>query len=315
MNTPINFRRLRIPALVAALVITAPVVVSAAEEPLPKFQREKTVFKVEEGKWKGPRLADGQPDVQGAWSNTIGNHSDLTQSGSYAERNRREGEAPARPVVRAPSRISDPADGQVPFQPWARAKAEEFAKHLLDPIKPEYIEPLARCAPAGPSKSFMWHGFDIRQYKDYVVFLFDSGTRVIHLDNKPHLHQKVKLWNGDSRGHWEGNTLVVNVANNNGKGRFGRSGEFFSENAKITERYVFDSDQQKFLYHATYDDPTVFTRPFTVTIPIRRVEKFAHDNWNNILFPAKHAGKEKILERYEQICTENNGGHGNGGVR
>lgn len=269
-----------------------------AEDKLPRFEREKTIFQIASGKWTGPRLKDGQPDVQGTWSNTIGNHSNLTK--------------PGRDAV---SRVTDPADGQVPFQPWAREKAEEFAKHLLNPIKPEYIEPLARCAPAGPSKSFMWHGFDIRQYPGYIVFLFDSGTRVIHLDGKPHLHEKVKLWNGDSRGHWEGNTLVVEVRNVNGKGRFGRSGEFFSENAKISERYVFDKDQQKFVYHATYDDPTVFTRPFTISIPVRRVENYAHDNWNNILFPANHPGKEKILERYEQICTENNGGHGNGGVR
>lgn len=65
------------------------------------------------------------------------------------------------------------------------------------------------------------------------------------------------------------------MRNVNGKARFGRTGEFFSENAKITECYVFDNDRQKFLYHATYDDPTMFTRPFTVTIPLRRVSATA----------------------------------------
>lgn len=314
MRKQFNYRGLVIPALLAGLSAALAWPAAAADEKLPKFERERAVFKVDSGKWQGPRLKDGQPDVQGAWSNTIGNHTNLVdpQGGIPGEARR----TPLGPrESRAPSRISDPADGQIPFQPWAREKQQEFLANFHNPVKPEYIEPLARCAPGGPSKSFMWHGFDIRQYPGYVVFLFDSGTRVIHLDGKPHLDQRVKLWNGDSRGRWEGNTLVVEVRNVNGKARFGRTGEFFSENAKITERYVFDNDRQKFLYHATYDDPTVFTRPFTVTIPLRRVENFAHDNWNNILFPATHAGKEKILERYEQICTENNGGHGNGGVR
>ena len=55
---------------------------------------------------------------------------------------------------------------------------------------------------------------------------------MIHLDGKPHLPENVKLWNGDSRGYWEGNTLIVDVANNNAKARFGRSGEFVSEHAQ-----------------------------------------------------------------------------------
>ena len=179
--------------------------------------RERSVVVVTSGEWRGARLADGQPDVQGHWSNTIGNHNNFTrpQGGNDA----------------APSRVSDPPDGQVPYQPWARAKQQEFDAHLEDPTRPEYVEPLARCAPAGPTKSFMWHGYEIRQYPGYVVFLFDSGTRIIHLDGKPHLAENVKLWNGDSRGRWEGNTLVVDVTNNNSKSRFARTGEFVSEHA------------------------------------------------------------------------------------
>ena len=111
-------------------------------------------------------------------------------------------------------------------------------KYLNNPIKPEYVEPFARCAPGGPTKSFEWHGYEIRQFPGYVVFLFDSGNRVIYLDGRPHLPENLKLWNGDSRGHWEGNTLVVDTTNNNSKWRFGRSGEFVSENATVVERFV-----------------------------------------------------------------------------
>jgi hypothetical protein len=298
-------------ATLALLLAASPL--AAAEEKLQKMQREKTIYKVDSGTWNGPRLADGQPNVQGFWSNTIANHANLTDpQGGVPGETRRTPLGPRE--ERAPSRVTDPANGQVPFQPWARAKQQEFLANFHDPKKPEYIEPFARCAPGGPSKSFLWHGYEIRQFPGYVVFLFDSGTRVIHLDKKPHLPDNIKLWNGDSRGHWEGNTLVVDVRNQNAKARFGRTGEFASENAVIQERYIFENGADRFLYQATYTDPTVYTRPWTLSIPARRVEKFAEDGWNNQLGVAKHVGKEIILEAYEQICTENNGGFGNGAV-
>jgi hypothetical protein len=180
---------------------------------------------IESGKWTGERLADGQPDVSGDWSNTIANHDNFTdpQGGipgdpSSIARNRRLGLREER----APSRVSDPTDGQLPYQPWAREKQQEFAVGFFNAVKPEYIEPLARCAPSGIPKSLYWHGYEIRQFPGYIVFLFGSGWRIIHLDGKPHLPANIKLWNGDSRGHWEGNTLVVDVDNENSKARFAR---------------------------------------------------------------------------------------------
>lgn len=282
----------------------------------PKFERENYIHDVTSGKWTGPKLSDGQPDVQGQWSNTIGNHNNLVNPQGGGGNGNRNADR-----KRAPSRVIDPADGQVPFQPWARELQKDYAKHLLDPTKPEYIEPLARCAPAGPTKSFMWHGYEIRQYPGYVLFLFDSGSRIIHLDKKPHLPENIKLWNGDSRGHWEGNTLIVDVANNNSKSRFGRNGEFASENTQIAEKFIFDNNRERFLYQATYTDPTVYTRPWTLAIPNKRVEKFAEDGWNNQLGVAKfdettkHNANELLFEPYEQICTENNGGFGGGAVK
>ena len=273
--------------------------------------RETSFVRTAAGQWTGPRLVDGQPDVQGHWSNTIGNHNNFTDpQGAIDDDSPRQ--RPLGPRSgRAPSRVSDPPDGQLPFQPWARAKAKEFAAHLNDPIRPEYVEPLARCAPAGPTKSFMWHGYEIRQYPGYVVFLFDSGTRVIPLDGRPHLPPTVKLWNGDSRGRWEGNTLIVDVANNNSKARFARTGEFVSEHAHIQERFIFDPTGDRFTYDAVYTDPSVFTRPFTVTIPNRRItQQTPQDGWNNVTFRANHPGGEPIIEAWERTCVEGNENHG-----
>src|SRR5690606_16633185 len=208
-------------------------------------------------------LPDGQPDVQGHWSNTIGNHNHITDPQGDFPFDEEGRPVPPKPdrEARAPSRLAVPADGQFPFQDWARAKQLEFATHLLNPTRPEYVEPLARCAPGGPTKSLLWHGFEIRQYPNYLLMLFDSGTRLIHLDDKPALHDNVQIWNGDSRGHWEGNTLVVEVRNHNGKARFGRSGEFVSANARVQERFIFEDGGDRFLYQGSYTDPTVLSAP------------------------------------------------------
>ena len=117
-----------------------------------------TVTVVQEGKWAGTRLADGQPNVEGVWSNDIANHDNFTDPqggipGDPSKGLRVANGAGDRPLKsrseRAPSRVSDPADGEVPFQPWARAKQQEFAVGFFNAVKPEYIEPLARCAPSG----------------------------------------------------------------------------------------------------------------------------------------------------------------------
>ena len=303
-------------SLKTALVIASLVGVSAtalAQEGGANRRRETTVSQIESGKWTGKRLRDGQPDVEGPWSNTIGNHNNFTdpQGGLPGDPSRRARAQTPRDQ-RAPSRVSDPQDGQLPFQPWARAQQQDFLKFFHNPTQPQYIEPFARCAPGGVPKSFLWHGYEIRQYPGYVVFLFDSGTRIIHLDGKPHLPESVKLWNADSRGRWEGNTLVVDVTNNNAKARLGRSGEFYSENARIEERYIFDNAGERYNYVATVTDPTVFTQAWTTTIPAKRYSKAEDvDGWNFEGAVANVDGGKEIIERYERICVENNGGFGN----
>jgi hypothetical protein len=291
----------------------APAATPAGGSSQPPRQRwDKTVRPIASGKWTGPRLSDGQPDIQGDWSNTIGNHNNLTDPQGVipndpSTRNRKLGPR----AERAPSRVSDPAGGEIPFQPWARVFQQDFLAHLLNPIKPEYVEPFARCSPGGIPKSLYWHGYEIRQYPGYLVFLFDSGTRIIHLNGEPPLPDNIKLWNGDSRGHWEGNTLVVDVRNNNSKARFARTAEFASENVKVQERYIFDNDRQHYNYVASFDDPTVFTRPFTTTIPARRYTvKDTPDDWHYQVALAHVAGKEKIPDHFERTCVENNGGFG-----
>ena len=276
--------------------------------------RSKEVPVIASGDWSGPRTADGQPDIAGFYSNTIGNHSNFTdpQAGPPGEPS---AAAKLPRDQRAPSRVSDPADGQIPYLPAARALEQDFARNFPNPTKPRYVEPLARCAPAGVPKSFMWHGFEIRQYPGTVLFLFDSGWRLVKLDDTPRPAPSIKLWNGISRGHWEGNTLVVEVTNNNGKALFGRYGDFMSENATVAERYVFDPAGTRFNYVATFTDPTVYSRPWTATIPVRRYTAADKpDGWNFDVQPVNQPGQPLRYEHGERICVENNGPFGGGAV-
>ncbi|HWK55358.1 MAG TPA: hypothetical protein VNR18_13360 [Hyphomicrobiales bacterium] len=278
---------------------------------------------VPQGEWRGPLLPDGQPDIQGHWSNTIGNQDNFTdpQGGIPGDPDGAGGGGAAaigtntpdtHRSERAPSRVSDPTDGELPYQPWARAVQQELLANFFNPTHEEYIEPLARCAPGGPIKSLFWHGYEIRQFPGYIVFIFSSSTRIIHLNDSPHLPENIKLWNADSRGHWEGNTLVVDVRNDNAKARLARTGEFYSDNAHLTERYTFADDGYRYTYQAVVDDPTVFTRPWTVTIPAVRYDESMEkwSSWHYEAFPAKHEGSQLIHEVWERTCVENNQGHG-----
>ena len=269
---------------------------------------------IESTEWLGKRLPDGQPDVEGNWSNTIANHNNFTdpQAGAPGEPSR---QASGPRDQRAPSRVSDPADGEIPYLPEARALQQEFERNFADPTEQKYIEPLARCAPGGVPKSFIWHGYEIRQFPGYVLLIFNSGTRIIYLDDRAHLPPGIKLWNGDSRGHWEGNTLVVDVQNNNGKALFGRSGDYMSENATVQERFIFDNDGSRYNYVATVTDPTVYSRPWTATIPARRyTEADETDGWHYEASPANRPGQPLLNEYLERVCVENNGPFGGGAV-
>ena len=104
----------------------------------------------------------------------------------------------------------------------------------------------------------------IVQAPGYVTILVEMGheVRVIPLDGRPHLPQDVRQWQGDSRGHWEGDTLVVETTNFTDK-------TAFSENMRLTERFT-RLDPETLLYQFTVDDPSTFTKPWTAEIPVTR---------------------------------------------
>jgi hypothetical protein len=218
--------------------------------------------------WPPARLPDGQPDVQGFFGPVINGTQSLTNPmAGGAEFNQRI----TGVAVRNPSRIVDPADGRIPYQPWAAAKQTQQASDWEHPTRIEHVDTQNRCLLGGVPRPFYNTAFHILQPAGSVVIVWDDyhSYRVIPLDGRPHVGRNLKLWMGDSRGHWEGNTLVVDVTNLNAKFRLSVVGDFLSDQAHVVERLTF-VDANTMTYEATIEDPTVFTRPWTMRVAEKR---------------------------------------------
>ena len=112
----------------------------------------------------------------------------------------------------------------------------------------------------------------ILQPPGYVVFLFERMSwRIVPLDGRAHLPDSIRLWQGDSVGRWEGDTLVVDTANFNGKTWLNEVGEIVSHAERVVERLT-PVDADTINYEATVTDPIVYTRPWTIAFPLRRIK-------------------------------------------
>ena len=179
--------------------------------------------------------------------------------------------------TRRTSLIIDPPDGLVPALTPEAQKRQEAARerarlHAFD--GPE-DRPLAeRClswATAGPPMlpSAYNNNYHIVQTPGYVTILSEMihDVRVIPLDGRPHLGGNIRQWMGDARGHWEGNTLVVDTTDFNGKAAFRGSGQ----KLHLVERFT-PVGRDTMLYEFTVDDPTTFTKPWTAQVPMTKTE-------------------------------------------
>jgi hypothetical protein len=191
------------------------------------------------------------------------------------------GESKGRPRAPEQTMIVDPPDGKVPMQPWALAKRTEI---MANQEKVENLDPRVRCLQSGIPRANLpvgYNTYQILQIPGYVVILYEWNHmyRYIPLDGRPHLNPNVRLPLGDSRGRWEGNTLVVDVTNftdttwavGHGAPPDGAPasalstghGVFHTENLRVVERFTL-TDANTIEYQATIEDPKVFTRPWTI---------------------------------------------------
>jgi hypothetical protein len=225
-----------------------------------------------------PPAIEGKPNFSGIWQANNEANWDLeahaarpaavTQPGVYPYDYAR---VPAAPVLALGAAGAVPGslgvvqgDGQIPYKPEALAIKQQNAANWID------RDPELKCyLPGTPRAMYMPHPFQITQStnKIHIAFSYSNTARTIHLDEvdpPPDI-----TWMGHSVGRWEGDTLVVDVTQFNDRAWFDRAGNYHSDALHLTERFTMKSPDVIW-YEVTIEDPNVFTRPWTIAMPLYR---------------------------------------------
>ncbi len=168
-----------------------------------------------------------------------------------------------------PAGLSVVVGGSIPYRDDALAQRQaNYENRLAD-------DPVRQCfLPGVPRIMYMPFPFQIIQTPDYLVMTFEFAhtVRIIYTDGSPHPLPN-DFWMGDSRGHWEGDTLVIDTTHFNDQTWFDASGNFHSNQLHVVERLTPQGDNH-IMYEATIEDPEVFTEPWTIRMPLyRRLEE------------------------------------------
>ena len=201
-----------------------------------------------------PRTIDGQPDLQGIWQ-AVG-----TANWNIQAHSAQVGMPAGQGVV---------VGNEIPYQSWAAEQRDENRENRLRD------DTEANCKMVGvPRITYMPYPFQIFQTSDQIVMIYEwvHTIRNIYMEGE-RLPGPIEWYMGDSRGHWEGDTLVVDVTHFTGETWFDRAGNFHSPSLRVTERYT-RTGPDHLLYEVTIDDPDVFTEPWQMSMPLyRRIEK------------------------------------------
>jgi hypothetical protein len=162
--------------------------------------------------------------------------------------------------------IVDPAGGKIPYRTEARTTADRNfqARATADPV-------LACFQPGVPRATLLPEPFQIFQQQDRVVIVYQHvhAYRVIFTDGRPHYDDGIEFFMGDSRGHWDGNTLVVDATNFKPDNWLDAAGHFHSNKLHVVERYTRTAPATM-RYEATIEDSGVFQRPWTLRVELAR---------------------------------------------
>jgi hypothetical protein len=220
--------------------------------------------------YKAPRSPynDGKPDLNGIYQAINTANWDLEDHpmapGAFWQLGALGGTPPGIGVVEG---------GTIPYKPWAlERKKFNFRNRLIaDVYKSDMGDPELKCyLPGIPRANYMPYPFQIVQTNRYIMtaYTFANANRIINMDN--HRESSVDTWMGWSNGRWDGDTLVVEVNGFNDPVWLDRAGNFASGGLKVTERFTRTGPTQ-LQYEATFDDPTVYTRPWKVSMPLYRL--------------------------------------------
>jgi len=210
--------------------------------------------------YRAPRTPDGTPDLSGIWQANNTANWDLE---AHAAR--------PGPVFALGAAFSVPAgigvvdgDGAIPYRPDALEKKKENGEKWMT------LDPEVKCfMPGIPRATYMPYPFQIVQSADTVVmsYEFASASRVVRMNSKE--QSPAPAWMGWSIGRWDGETLVIDVTDHMEETWFDRAGNYHSDALKVTERYTA-IDPNTLQYQATIEDPKVFSRSWTISMPLYR---------------------------------------------
>jgi hypothetical protein len=204
--------------------------------------------------YKVPRTADGLPDLQGIWQ----------VRGSTAAFDIQD-HAGALGIPAGRSIIVQPADGKIPYKPEALAKRQANFKNR------DAADTLNKCyMPGVPRITYLDFPFQIFETSKYTLIAYEyiHNYRTIFTNGTQHL-DGLDWWNGDSRGHWDGDSLVVDITDFNDQTWFDAAGDYHSDKLHVVERYT-RTGPETLQYEATIQDPQVFTQPWKISIPLYR---------------------------------------------
>jgi hypothetical protein len=204
--------------------------------------------------YEGPRAADGRPDLSGIWQ-VLG-----SAAWNLEAHNAEDG---------IPAGLSVVDGGTIPYTPAAAAARDtNRANRLAD-------DPVRKCfLPGVPRITYMPWPFRIVQTPDHVVMSYEYAhtVRIVYTDGSPHPLPN-DFWMGDSRGRWEGDTLVVDTTHFNGETWLDASGNHHSNALHVVERYT-PVTEHHIDYEVTLEDTQTYTRPWTMQMPIyKRMER------------------------------------------
>jgi len=213
------------------------------------------------------RLPGGHPDLQGLWLKSAGGFQGLFIGSLDGTNLAAGGGRGGRGAVAGGARGGPPA-ARYEYTPEAEAER-------MDRLRRGYEDPEARChlpgVPRALDQPAGLYPVQIIQDEKYVALLHEAmhDVRIIPTDNSPH-PRNYWAWDGDSRGRWEGDTLVVDVSNFNGRTWLDMAGNFVDENEHVIERFTL-ADADTILYEATITDPTVFRKAVEMRFTLKRV--------------------------------------------
>jgi hypothetical protein len=193
-----------------------------------------------------PRLSDGKPDLNGIWNGPASINNDIQGA-----------------KVNGKNVIIDPANGKLPYTPEAAALQKKNAadRKQLDPVNHCFM-------PGVPRLMYMRDPFMIVQTPGFVAILsqFMHEVRNIPVDGSKHLAD-IDLWQGDSRGSWDGDTFVVDTVDFNDKTWFDMAGNHHSDQLHTVERFT-RTGPTTITYEANISDPKTFTKDWKVSFPL-----------------------------------------------